>query len=139
MPVHVREEDEDVLEREDFEAAKDDVAGERLAAVAFGGAGVERKDDGGADEEEEGWEDEVGEGPAVPGGVVERVEDVVPIAGIVDQDHEGDGEAAEEVDGEDAGRAGDFLLGDLGRGGWESRGHWNDFTRWISRSVAEQW
>ncbi len=101
------------------------MAGEGLAAVAFCRAGVEREDDGGADEKEEGWEDEVGEGPAVPGGVVEGREDVGPVAGIVDQDHEGDGDAAQEVDGEDAGWAGDGALGLLGcwSGGWESGGH----------------
>ena len=125
--VHVREEDQDVLQEEDFEAAENHVAGERFAAVAFCGAGVERKDDGRADEEEEGWEDEVGEGPAVPWRVIEGMEDVVRIARIVDEDHEGDGEAAEEVDGEDAGWAGDGALGLLGRGsrGWESGGHCN--------------
>ena len=48
-PVHGREEDEDVLQEEDFCGAKEDVAGEGLAAVAFAGAGVEREDDGGAD------------------------------------------------------------------------------------------
>ena len=60
------------------------------------------EDDGGADEEEEVGEDEVGEGEAVPGGVVELSVGVGPVAGVVDEDHEGDGEAAEDVDGEDA-------------------------------------
>src|SRR6202044_3495580 len=123
VPVHVREEDEDVLQEEDFQTAKNYMAGERLAAVAFCGAGVERKDDGGTDQEEESWEDEVGEGPAIPRGVVERREDVVPIAGIVDQDHEGDGDAAEEVDGEDARWSGNGVLGLLGCGGWKDGGH----------------
>ena len=72
------------------------------AGVAFAEAAVERKDGGGSDEEEEVGEDEVGEGPAVPGGVVELLVDVGPVAGVVDEDHEGDGDAAEDVDGEDA-------------------------------------
>ena len=87
----------------------------RLASslpLALGDAGVEREDDGGADEEEEVGEDEVGEGEAVPGGVVELGVGVGPVAGVVDEDHEGDGEAAEDVDGEDAiGEAADVLAG----------------------------
>ncbi len=75
-------------------------AGLRFAA---GDAGLEREDDGGADDEEEVGEDEVGEGEAVPLGVVELGVGVGPVAGIVDEDHEGDGEAAKDVDGEDAG------------------------------------
>ena len=79
----------------------------RLAAYpecrqGYGRCGRDGKDDGDADEEEEVGEDEVGEGEAVPFGVVELGVDVVPVAGIVDEDHERDGEAAEDVDGEDA-------------------------------------
>ena len=77
-------------------------AGCRVCRWRCGDAGVEREDDGGADEEEEVGEDEVGEGEAVPGGVVELGVGVGPVAGVVDEDHEGDGEAAEDVDGEDA-------------------------------------
>ena len=65
-------------------------------------AGLQRQDDGCADEEEEVGEDKVGEGEAVPFGVVELGVDVRPVAGVVDENHEGDGEAAEDVDGEDA-------------------------------------
>ena len=64
---------------------------------------MEREDDGGADHEEEVGEDEVGEGEAVPLGVIELGVGVGPVARVVDQDHERDGEAAEDVDGEDAG------------------------------------
>ena len=46
--------------------------------------------------------DEVGEGEAIPLGVVELTIDVGRVAGIVDQDHEGDGDAAKDIDGEDA-------------------------------------
>ena len=70
--------------------------------VSAGEAGLHGEDDGGADEEEEVGEDEVCEGEAVPGGVVELGVGVGPVAGVVDEDHEGDGEAAEDVDGEDS-------------------------------------
>ena len=107
--VEVREGAEEHLDGEDGDGAAKHVEGERALAVASCDAGVEGQDDGDADEEEEVGEDEVGEGEAVPCGVVELRVDVAPVAGIVDEDHEGDGEAAEDVDGEDALRSG---LGD---------------------------
>ena len=67
------------------------MTGEGEAAIAFGHAGRDREDGGRANDEEEVGEDEVGEGEAVPGGVVELPVDVGPVAGIVDEDHEGDG------------------------------------------------
>ena len=60
------------------------------------------EDERGAHEEEEVGEDEVGQRPAVPRGVIELRIDMAPVAGIVDQDHEGDSDAAEEIDREDA-------------------------------------
>jgi hypothetical protein len=33
--------------------------------------------------------------------MIELRVDVRPVAGVIDEDHEGDGEAAEDVDGED--------------------------------------
>ena len=108
--MKVRIEAEEEIESEDGGAAAEDVEGEGAARFASADAGVEREDDGRADEEEEVGEDEVGEGEAVPGGVIELGEGVGPVAGVVDEDHEGDGESAEDVDGENAsgrGRAGD--------------------------------
>jgi hypothetical protein len=81
------------------------------------------EDDGGADEEEEVGEDEVGEGEAVPGGVVELGVGVGPVAGVVDEDHEGDGEAAEDVDGEDSWWGRDGLWEWWGGGGLECYRH----------------
>ena len=78
----------------------------QCAAGAFSDAGLEGEDDGHADEEEEAGKDEIGEGPAVPWSVVELRVDVGPVSGVVDEDHEGDGDAAESVDGENAGWSG---------------------------------
>ena len=77
--------------------------------VAFGEAGLRGEDGGDADEEEEGGEDEVGGGEAVPVGVLHGPVGLVAAAVVVDHDHEADGEAAEDVDGEPA-----VLLGDGG-------------------------
>lgn len=102
--VEVRIEAEEEIESEDGGAAADDVKAECAAGFALADARIQRQDNGGADEEEEVGEDDVGEGEAVPGGVVKLGEGVGPVAGIVDKNHEGDGEAAENVDGEYAGR-----------------------------------
>ncbi len=66
-------------------------------------AGLERENDGGADEKEEVGEDDVREGEAVPFGVVELGIGLGPVAGVIDEDHQGDSDAAKYVDGEDAG------------------------------------
>ena len=50
------------------------------------------------DHEQEEREDEVGGRPPVPGDVQERPVDVPPVAGVVDEDHRGDGRAAEDVE-----------------------------------------
>ena len=103
----------------------------------------EREDDGRADEEEEVGEDEVGEGEAVPGGVVELRVGVGPVAGIVDEDHEGDGEAAEDVDGEDAGGSGGgggdgrrHGISHVGRGTWDLRRGTSDMDMDIIAEVS---
>ena len=101
-PVEVGEGGEEDVDGEENGGAPEDVERERAGRLAAGEARREREDDGGADQEEEVGKDEVGEGEAVPGGVVELGVDVGPVAGIVDQDHEGDGEAAKGIDGEDA-------------------------------------
>src|ERR1017187_9982984 len=97
-PVEVGEGGEEDVDRKEHDGAPEDVQRERAAGLATGQSRLQREDDGCADQEEEVGKDEVGEGEAVPGGVVELGVDVGPVAGIVDQDHEGDGEAAENVD-----------------------------------------
>jgi hypothetical protein len=101
--VEVGKGGEEELDGEERRGSAEDVQGEGAARLAAGDAGVEREDDGDAYEEEEVGEDEVGCGEAVPGGVVELGVDVGPVAGVVDENHEGDGETAQDVDGEDAG------------------------------------
>lgn len=76
--------------------------GEGAAAFSAAEARLDGKDDGGADHEEEVRKDEIGEGESIPLGVVELRVGLGPVAGVVDEDHEGDGDAAEDVDGEDA-------------------------------------
>src|SRR5205085_3556309 len=51
-----------------------------------------------ADDEEEEGEYEVGRRPAVPRRVFERAVDRTPSAGVVDENHPGDGHAAEHVE-----------------------------------------
>ncbi len=91
-------------EQKDDEAAAEDVKGELLAVGTAGDASGEGEDDRASDEEEEGGKDEVGEGPTAPGGVPEGPPDVGAVAGVVDYDHERDGETTEDVDREDARR-----------------------------------
>jgi len=93
-PVEVRERGEEHLDRENSSRAAEDVAGERGAAVAAGHAHLRGKHDRDANEEEEAREDEVGEGEAIPGSVIKLRVDMAPVAGIVDEDHQRDGEAA---------------------------------------------
>jgi hypothetical protein len=48
--------------------------------------------------EEQEWKDQVGQGPSVPQGVIERPVDRVPGAGRADEDHGRDREPAERVE-----------------------------------------
>ena len=83
-----------------------------------------RGEDGGdADEEEEGGEDEVGGGEAVPVGVLHGPVGLVAAAVVVDHDHEADGEAAKDVDREPAMEFGD---GGGAFDGWEDDGVGHD-------------
>lgn len=66
-----------------------------------GEARVSGEDERDADDEEEGREDEIGRGPAVPGGVLEDPVGVTLVAVVVDEDHEGDSDAAEHVEREE--------------------------------------
>ena len=100
--VEVWVETEEEIEREDDSTAPEDVHGEGSPAFSPSNAGLEREDDGGADEEQEVGEDDVSEGEPVPIGVVELCVGLGPVAGVVDEDHEADGEATKYVDGEDA-------------------------------------
>ncbi len=99
--------DEEAEQKED-DGAADGVEDEGGFGVAFGEAGLRGEDGGDADEEEEGGEDEVGGGEAVPVGVLHGPVGLVA-AVVVDHDHEAEGEAAEDVDGEPA-----VLFGDGG-------------------------
>ena len=84
------------------DGSADGVEEEGGFGVAFGEAGLRGEDGGDADEEEEGGEDEVGGGEAVPVSVLHGPVGLVATAVVVDHDHEADGEAAEDVDGEPA-------------------------------------
>lgn len=93
------------------EDEQEDGAGGDSAVEGGAGGGVEllrvqRVGDGDADDEQEERHDQVGGGAAVPGGVLEGVVDGGPGAGVVDQDHGGDGGAAEDVEREQAGGLG---------------------------------
>src|ERR1700722_9820288 len=81
-------------------AAAHDVEGEAFAGFSASEARDGGVDDGAADEQEEDGKDEVGEGEAVPIGVIELGVGYAAVARVVDEDHEGDGEAAQDVDGE---------------------------------------
>src|ERR1019366_5227333 len=100
--VEVRECGEEHLDGEDGYRATEHVEGEHALGVAAGDAGLKREDDGRADEEEEVGKDEIGKGESIPFCVIELRVDVAPVAGIVDENHEGDGEAAEDVYRKDA-------------------------------------
>jgi hypothetical protein len=92
------------LDREDDCGAAEEVSGKAESGVASSNTGLKGEDDRHADEEEEAGEDEIGEGPAIPNSVIELRVDVRPVTGIVDENHEGDGDPSEDVDGDDAGR-----------------------------------
>ncbi len=91
----------DDAEGEEGGGAADGLPGELGAGDAAGKAGFEGEDDRGSDDKEESGEDEVGGGEAVPVGVLHEPPGVVG-AIVVDHDHEGDGEAAEDVEGDEA-------------------------------------
>ena len=101
--------DDDAEEKEDDRAAKR-VQKKRLAGSSAGEPGGGGEDGGDADEKEEGGEDEIGWREAVPLCVVEHPVGVAAIAVVVDEDHEADGKAAQEVEREQPVR---LLLGEL--------------------------
>jgi hypothetical protein len=51
-----------------------------------------------ADDEDEQWKDQVGRRPAIPGRVLQRCVDVFPATGVVDEQHSGNGDAANDVE-----------------------------------------
>ena len=85
--------------------AADGLHSELGAGDAFGETGLEGEDDGGSDDEEEGGEDEVGGCESVPLGVPHEPPGAGLAGIVVDHDHEGDGEAAEDVKGNEASSA----------------------------------
>lgn len=65
-------------------------------------AGPQTQRDGNPHNEKEGGKDQVGRREAVPAGMLERRIDVLPAARVVDQQHRGDGPAAQHVHGRKA-------------------------------------
>src|SRR5262249_32908649 len=51
-----------------------------------------------ANNEQEGRKDEIGERPAVPGGMQQGRENVTPVASVVDQNHPGDSETTQSIE-----------------------------------------
>ena len=92
------EEVEQQPEEEDEPGAAQHLVHDRAVVVAAGPTCGEREVRRDADDEEEEGEDQVGRRPPVPGGVLERRVDVPPAAGVVDEQHRGDGHAAEDVE-----------------------------------------
>ena len=98
-----REPTQEEAEGEEDRGPPHDLPVER-APVAAGareppGEGVGNGD---ADREEEEGKDEVGRRPAVPLGMEERSVGLVPVPGVVHQDHGGDGHSPERVQGAQA-------------------------------------
>ena len=89
--------DDDAEEKQDDRAAKG-VEKERLARRSAGEPGSGGEDGGDTDQKEEGGEDEIGGSEAVPHCVFERPVGAAAVAVVVDEDHEADGEAAEEIE-----------------------------------------
>jgi len=92
---------DDESEEEEDDGALDGLRGEFGAGYAFGQVGFKGENDGDADDEEEGGEDEVGGGHAVPVGMLHEAPRMIA-AVVVHHDHEGDGEPAERVEREQA-------------------------------------
>ena len=91
---------DDNAEEKENDGADDGVPGEFGARGAFGQSRVEGEDDGDAHDEDKGGKDQVGGREAVPVGVIHEA----PRAGasvVVDHDHEGDGDAAHDVEREE--------------------------------------
>jgi hypothetical protein len=65
---------------------------------SFGPVSAEGEHHRDAHDEEEGGEDEISGGETVPRGVVQGPIGKIVVSVVVDQDHEGDGEATEKVD-----------------------------------------
>ena len=76
---------------------------EHVPRIAATKPGFRREDKGDSNNEEEEWKDEIGGRPAIPLGVFEGPVRMV-VSGVVDQDHGGDGDAAEQIERSEAGR-----------------------------------
>ncbi len=108
--IEMRQQVEDQAEREQGHDADHDVAGQGGLRLA-GGAGSERERHRRPDAEQEAGEDHVGQGQAVPVGVVEDGEIMHPVALVGDQDHADDAQPPQDIDGVDARRRRLFRLG----------------------------
>ena len=92
-------------EQEDQQPASNDLSPNRRFIVAARAPRRERQMRRDAGDEEEEREDEVRRRPAVPRGVLERRIDRAPRARIVDEQHAGDGQPAENVEGQETFRS----------------------------------
>jgi hypothetical protein len=89
--AEARQQRHEQAEPEQNQASLDDVTGQLALRVAAGQPLAERDRHGDTDDEQEEREDQIGGRPAVPLGVQKRRVDVGPAAGVVDEDHPGDG------------------------------------------------
>src|SRR5882757_2212929 len=89
----------DEAEQEDDDGSTYGVGEERGTADSVCQARLGGEDDGRSNQKEEGGKDQVGGGEAVPLCVLQGPEGAVATV-IVHKDHEGDGEAAQQVDSE---------------------------------------
>jgi hypothetical protein len=87
-------------EQEDERAASKNLAPDRGLIVAVDPPRVQRQVGRDANDEEEEGKDQIGRSPTVPGGVFERRIDRAPGAGIIHEEHAGDGQTAKHVEGE---------------------------------------
>jgi hypothetical protein len=103
VPVIVGEAVERDAEEDEDDAAAKNSQGELDAVGSVREARGERVWDGETDHEEERGEDHVGAGGAEPCGVLELGVGVSAPAGVFDEDHGSDDEAAEDIEGDKAG------------------------------------
>ena len=90
-------------EQEDDRRASQRVKHQRRSPSAFRLPPSERKRHRHADDEEKERKDRVRVGPAVPFRVEQRGKGVLPASGRVDDEHAGDRETAEDVQGNETG------------------------------------
>src|SRR4029077_15048992 len=90
--------DNEDADREQYEAADENVLHDRALRVAARQSRRNRIDHRDADDKYEERKHEIGRRPAIPLGMLQRPIGVLPIAIFVDEDHQRDGKAAEYVE-----------------------------------------